>query len=328
MKPVSYQPWLHRLAVATMILALLPIIVGALVTTMDAGMAFRDWPSSDGHNLFFYPWLKSAGDKFIEHGHRLAGALIGFVSIGLAWAAWKWEPRYRVRLAAYCILTAVCIQGILGGARVRMDARIMAMIHGSFAAVVFALMASVAVMTSRSWIERYTLRDLQQNPENVSPTLSLLTGVACVAIFLQYLMGGLVRHLGMALHEHLAGAVLVFVMVVATTVAAHLSKISAIRRAGWLMFGFLVFQVLLGMGAWVMKFGFAPTGYVAVVNSTPHIVLRTAHTVSGMMLLASAVVLKLKTARYASLQTYVTASPEIMTSSVSPSSLTWEGGLQ
>ena len=41
--------WLHRFAVATCCAALLPIVVGAIVTTMRWGMAFSDWPSSDGH---------------------------------------------------------------------------------------------------------------------------------------------------------------------------------------------------------------------------------------------------------------------------------------
>ena len=75
MNQTAFHPWLHRLAVLTAVVALLPIVMGALVTTKDAGMAFRDWPSSDGHGMLAYPWLKSAGDKFLEHGHRLGGVL-------------------------------------------------------------------------------------------------------------------------------------------------------------------------------------------------------------------------------------------------------------
>lgn len=319
MNTAVYRPLLHRFAIATLVLALLPIIVGALVTTLDAGMAFRDWPSSDGHNLFFYPWLKSAGDKFIEHGHRLAGALIGFVSIGLAALAWKTESRRSVRFACYAVLLAVILQGILGGSRVRLDARKLAMIHGSFAALVFGLMAAVSVVTSRSW----TL-DSKSNPSatGTSLLLSALTGIVCVVIFLQFLLGGLVRHLGTALHEHVGGAILVTMLVIATTLAAHRSQVPMVKRAGWVMFGFLLLQVSLGLGAWVMKFGFAPTGYVAVVNSTPHIVLRTAHTVTGMLLLASAVSLKLKTSRFASNQ----RNRETVGVPVTPGGLTWEGG--
>ncbi len=323
MNNVKYNPLLHRFAVLTMLLALLPIIVGALVTTLNAGMAFRDWPSSDGYNLFFYPWLKSAGDKFIEHGHRLAGALIGFVAIGLAAIAWKTEPRKSVRWACYGVLLAVIIQGGLGGGRVRLDKRALAMIHGSFAALVFCLMASVSVITSRSWLEGSVKA---QTPQKVSPSLSVLTALACLAIFLQFLLGGFVRHLGMALHEHLGGAILVTMLVIATTIAAHRSKIPTVKRAGWLMCGFLLLQVGLGLGAWVMKFGFGPLGYVGVVNSIPHIVIRSAHTVSGMLLLASAVALKLKLAHWGSVSSSSTVAGNPLPT-LSEAGLTWEGGL-
>ncbi len=84
MSSPTYQPWVFRLAVLTAGVALLPIVMGGLVTTLQAGMAFPDWPSSDGHGMLSYPWLKSTGDKFLEHGHRLAGMLIGCVSIVLA----------------------------------------------------------------------------------------------------------------------------------------------------------------------------------------------------------------------------------------------------
>src|SRR5580700_9325361 len=93
MRTDRYQPVLFWLAIATAGAALLPIVVGALVTTLDAGMAFRDWPTSDGQGMLTYPWLKSAGDKFVEHGHRLAGIVIGCVSIVFACSVWLFEPR-------------------------------------------------------------------------------------------------------------------------------------------------------------------------------------------------------------------------------------------
>src|SRR5579871_3090818 len=113
--------WLHRLAVLTACVALVPVLMGALVTTKDAGMAFRDWPTSDGQNMFLYPWLKAAGDKFLEHGHRLAGILIGITSIALAAVAWNVERRQWVVWLVSGVLVAVIAQGILGGIRVRLD---------------------------------------------------------------------------------------------------------------------------------------------------------------------------------------------------------------
>jgi heme a synthase len=99
-----YQPLVHRFAVATALMALVPIAVGAIVTTLDAGMAFRDWPSSDGHSMLAYPWLESAGHKFVEHGHRLAGMAIGLVCIAFVLVALVYEPRRWAKVA--------CIDGL------------------------------------------------------------------------------------------------------------------------------------------------------------------------------------------------------------------------
>ena len=152
MSSSKYHPWLFRFAVLTAFVSLLPSVMGALVTTLDAGMAFPDWPSSDGHNMFLYPWFKSAGDKFLEHGHRLAGTLIGFVTIGLVIVAFKTEERKWVKGLALAILLGVIFQGILGGVRVLANQDVMALIHGAFAAVVFTMICCLILFTSKSWI--------------------------------------------------------------------------------------------------------------------------------------------------------------------------------
>ena len=70
--------------------ATFPLIwVGGLVTTYDAGMAVPDWPNTYGYNLFLYPWqtwLSGPWDLFIEHGHRLLGALVGMID-DRAWSS-------------------------------------------------------------------------------------------------------------------------------------------------------------------------------------------------------------------------------------------------
>ncbi|MFN5798548.1 MAG: cytochrome oxidase assembly protein, partial [Planctomyces sp.] len=111
----SCSSLLRRLATATCLVALLPIGMGSLVTTMKAGMAFADWPSSDGQNMLLYPWLSDFrvnNEKFVEHGHRLAGVLIGMVSVGLACAGWREGGRHRGWTLG--ILLAVIAQGGLG----------------------------------------------------------------------------------------------------------------------------------------------------------------------------------------------------------------------
>ena len=123
----------HRLAILIVCLVWPLIWVGGLVTTYDAGMAVPDWPNTYGYNLFAYPyktWLLGPFDLFIEHGHRLLGAIVGFVAIGIAVATNRKEPRRWVFGFALFLLAAVIFQGLLGGIRVVAVSRTLAMVHG------------------------------------------------------------------------------------------------------------------------------------------------------------------------------------------------------
>ncbi len=289
------NPWLHRIAMMTACVALLPILMGALVTTKDAGMAFPDWPSSDGHNMLLYPWLQSAGAKFLEHGHRLAGILIGLASIALATAAWRLEQRGWVRFLAYVVLAAVVVPGLRGGQRVRLDERGLAFVHGSFAALVLALMAGVAVVTSRTW-HAASARDVRSS-------LARLRWVAlatCVVVFVQYVLGGLLRHRGMALYEHLGFAFVAALMVIWLAMSATASGVAWLRAPAAALVLLTIAQLALGAGAWITKFGF--DGYVAVYGSALQVVVRTSHVLCGMLLFVMAVVLTVRIARLHRLQ--------------------------
>lgn len=281
-------PWLHRYAVATPVVALVTVIAGALVTSKNAGMAFRDWPTSDGQAMLTYPWLADFArdwDKFLEHGHRLAGMLIGCWSIGLAVLLVRYEPRRWLKAAGCGVLLAVITQGVLGGFRVWLDQRGLAMVHGLFAACVLSFMAIVATALSSSW--RHAPELFGKEEVGITKPLALLT-VALLAF--QYLLGGLIRHGGQGLYEHLTVGLAAFAFIVLNTVAAHRSGVKWIRRSGWLLLGVTLLQVVLGASAWVHKYGFAPTGYVAVADSIGQVVARTAHTVVGILVLMTAVV--------------------------------------
>lgn len=272
-----YQPWLHRFAVLTAAVALLlPITVGALVTTFDAGMAFRDWPSSDGHNMVTYPWLQSAGDKFLEHGHRLAGMFVGVLSIGLAAALWFGESRRWARWLGVAVLVAVICQGLLGGQRVVIDARGLAMLHGLFGSWVFALMSCVGLVTSKRWFES---EKYQCDDWNLGTGISAITAV--VAIQLQFILGGLLRHHGMVVYEHLGFAFLVLLSVMWLWVGAYTSGVAWLRGNAWALAGVVLAQIALGLIAFVAKYGFGD--YVAQQGSTLQVWSRTGHTVLGML---------------------------------------------
>jgi len=145
------SPWPHRLAVALALVTFPLIWVGGLVTTYDAGMAVPDWPGTYGYNLLRYPWqswLAGPWDLFIEHGHRLLGATAGFLAIALVAIVWIADRRRWLIAAAFGALALVIFQGLLGGARVLFDARLVAMLHGCVGPLFFAYLAGLVVVTS------------------------------------------------------------------------------------------------------------------------------------------------------------------------------------
>lgn len=308
----QYQPLVHRFAALTVVLALVPITLGAVVTTMQWGMAFMDWPTSDGVNMFLYPWLQAATDKFTEHGHRLAGAMIGVVSIVLAGLAWWKEPRLWVRLCATLVLGCVIVQGLLGAGRVLADDPRMAMVHGVFAAWVLALMAVVACVTGRNWftIEFTTGNENEQRKDVETRRTQSTTArrvqqlkpwaiALPVVVFVQSLLGGALRHLGGRLYEHIALGVVVLIFVLATAIAALFSGAPWLRRAGVWLGWLVVAQIALGAGAFITRFGWPSTGYVAVARSTPQVLFRTGHTLVGVLLFATSVVYAVRVVRTA-----------------------------
>jgi cytochrome c oxidase assembly protein subunit 15 len=82
--PTAPHPWLHRFAVLTALATLVLIGIGGLVTSHGAGMAVPDWPNSYGYNMFTFPVSMWVGGILYEHSHRLAGSVVGFLTLVLA----------------------------------------------------------------------------------------------------------------------------------------------------------------------------------------------------------------------------------------------------
>lgn len=276
----------HVLAVVTAVVSLIPIGLGSLVTTLGAGMAFLDWPTSDGQGMLTYPWLQSSGDDFVEHGHRLAGMLIGIVSIVLCCVAWVGKSSRAVCYAVSAVLVGVIVQGLLGGLRVRLDelgyGHLIAFGHSVFGCLVFVSLWMVSSATSRNW--KHVDKDFVD-----SRFVSGLAWAYPAVVLTQYVLGGVIRHVGSMLHAHLVGAALVFLFGSCVVISSFRMKFRSVRSRAVLV-GLAVFgQVLLGLGVWITKFGFAPSGLVAVQHSMPQVVARSLHTVVGMVVVATAV---------------------------------------
>src|SRR5947209_5204804 len=151
-KPTTPR-WLNVWAVATVLATLPLLLLGAEVTSRDVGMADQVPLRTPWHMLTND--LGEYGLGFvIEHSHRTAGWLIGICAIVLTVSMWLKEPRRWLCWLGTAALLAVIAQGVLGIFRVQLNAllgRHLALVHGCFAQLVFALLACIALFTTRDW---------------------------------------------------------------------------------------------------------------------------------------------------------------------------------
>lgn len=112
-----YNPTLHRLSLLTALATFPLIFIGGLVTSNHAGMSVPDWPNSWGYNMFLFPPSHWVGGILYEHTHRLAGTVVGLLSIILVMNAWAPAQRPRVRrwLGATAFLCFAIAAGLGAG---------------------------------------------------------------------------------------------------------------------------------------------------------------------------------------------------------------------
>ncbi|MCG8448014.1 MAG: COX15/CtaA family protein [Pirellulales bacterium] len=291
--------------------ATFPLIwVGGLVTTTDAGMAFRDWMTSDGTFFLFYDWLSSTGDKFVEHGHRLLGALAGFLSIALVIVVWRTESRTWVRKLSWVIFAGVVLQGVLGGMRVLWDERVLAMIHGCTGPLFFSLCAAMVVVTSPWWSASRPLAEKSR-----AKKVLRLAILCTVLAYLQLVVGAALRH-----SPHMTGEAaatifqvsVYFHIFLALMIVGHVLLLAwrclhnrLQLRGGVILLALVVVQLGLGAGTWLVQYGmpawatslFGEMTFVNRANDAVQASLITSHVAVGSLILVTALAVALRIAR-------------------------------
>jgi len=251
--------------------AVLPLLlVGAAVTSKDAGMAFPDWPTSDSHFLNPPGWLQD-GQKFWEHGHRLIGWTVGMLAIAATVSCWSMGG--AARAIALSTLGAIVVQGVLGGLRVREVSTDLAMIHGIWGQACFCLACTLALVTSRAWVE-----SAHGLPARASVFFQRGCLVALICTFVQLVLGAAYRHFGNAhaLAAHLVWAVVVILVLSwlafwtleqysGQRLLAPLGKLLAVLIGVQVLLGGLAFLVTVMGGAWPATLQWAaPSAHVVV----------------------------------------------------------------
>jgi cytochrome c oxidase assembly protein subunit 15 len=293
--------WLHRYIKVVVASTVLLIAAGGMVTSTDSGLAVPDWPNTYGQFMFSFPLEKMVGGIFYEHGHRMIASTVGFLTIVLAIWTWKADPRRWMRRLGFTALGAVILQGLLGGITVLLLLPAPVSIgHAGLAQLFFCLTISLALFTSPGWTRAQAAVD--------DPTLRRIAAATTVMIYCQILLGATMRHIeagmaipdfplafgqllppvwtaGIAVHfAHRAGAVLVTAAILATAghVWYHHRARGDLARPANLLVLFVLTQVTLG--AFVIWSGLQP-----LVN--------TAHVVNGALVLATSLVLTLRSYR-------------------------------
>jgi cytochrome c oxidase assembly protein subunit 15 len=278
-----------------------PLIwVGGLVTTHDAGMAVPDWPGTYGYNLFLYPistWLYGPFDLLIEHGHRLLGSWVGLLVIFQCISAWATEARRWYRWACVGLLAAVIAQGLLGGFRVVLDERTIAMVHGCGGPLVFAYASFLAFASSSDWKRAW--------PSIAPKGLWRLSWVLLGATVTQLVLGAQLRHalpsttpvgfMSMVhLHLTFAGVVTAAILGVWFLVRRNPYRTEPrLKVPANALAGLLVVQLALGIGTWMANYALpwsetAPSlaRYVISAKGYWESMLVTAHQATGSLLIA------------------------------------------
>lgn len=297
--------WLHRYLIFLVASTVLLLIAGGAVTSTGSGLSVPDWPNSYGYFMFSFPLRYMVGGIFYEHGHRLIASTVGLLTIGLVvWLFWQ-EPRRWVRLCGVAALVAVVLQGALGGITVLffLPAPI-SIAHAGLAQIFFCLVVSLAVFTSRGWMEAY--RGERQSVAVVEDDILRNIAVATtVLVYCQILLGATMRHTGaglaipdfpwafgrlvppdwswpIAIHfAHRVGALVVSLAALATAghIWYHHGQRHELGRPATLLILLVLVQGTLG---------------ALTVLSERDVVINTAHVAVGALVLATSLVVTLR----------------------------------
>jgi cytochrome c oxidase assembly protein subunit 15 len=277
--PVALRRYTLFVAASTLFL----IFAGAMVTSTGSGLAVPDWPLSYGRIM-----PPMVGGIFYEHGHRMIAATVGFLTVLQAFLLHFFEPKRFVRVLGWVAVGAVIAQGVLGGLTVLfLLPKSISISHAALAEIFFCLNVSIAFFT----------RQRHHTPAPPLPAARLLVAL----VFLQILIGALMRHLGAGLaipdfplsfgrvipvftstaiavnFAHRVGAVIV--------AAAILYVAARVPRWRWPLIGVIALQITLG---------------AVTVWSGKHPILTSLHVAGGALTLAVSLMTALATGARAS----------------------------
>ena len=180
---------LRRYALALLGLTFGLLLVGGLVHNTRSSLACPDWPLCFGS-----AFPKMEGGILVEHGHRLLATAVGLGTIGLLVGLWRRARKTGergLRGLGASLLALVIAQGVLGGLTViyRLPT-LVSTAHLACSMLFFSLLIYI----------NFRLRPTMVRPRaSLGRRLVRASAIGAVAVYLQMLVGALMRHLGAGL---------------------------------------------------------------------------------------------------------------------------------
>jgi cytochrome c oxidase assembly protein subunit 15 len=192
-----YRPALAWFAALGSVWVFVLVMLGAFTTTIGAGMAFKDWPLSNG-SINPHGWLSNIA-MFAEHSHRLSATMMGIITIILAvWIA-RVETRSWLRKLGWTAIGIVVLQGLLGGLRVLLNnwnpeaaemsvGQLLRIPHGILAQIYVVVLFSISAALSKTWTSA--------SPRALAASARVRRwGIVCVSLVLvQLAIAATMRH--------------------------------------------------------------------------------------------------------------------------------------
>ena len=272
---------LHRLAQLLAGFTFVLLVAGALVTSTGSGLAVPDWPLAFGR--LFPPMV---GGVLYEHGHRLIAGGVAALTLILCIGLLAREDRAWVRRMGLAAFAVVCLQAVLGGLTVLLHLPpAISIAHAGLAEIFFAFIVCLTIVTSSTWRRTYGIRFEEQD----RLTLQTLCLTATIVVYLQILLGAVVRHTNSGIFIHILGALatLFFVGRMAYFINSGYAQYPILRRPAMAAAHLVGVQLILGSVSWVEKIKNAGAGQ----PSAGKIWFSTIHLAAGALLFATCVTL-------------------------------------
>ncbi len=276
--------------------ALVLVVIGGAVTTYREGMAVPDWPATFQENMWTYSlreMLEQGKGVTLEHVHRLWASALGLVAFTVMLTTYVHRSRRALKAMAWATGGAIALQAVIGGTRVLEVSQNLAFLHGVIAQAVFATIAVLAVMSSRTWQRMERTRSA-----HAGGAYGLGPWVVGILYF-QIALGAWLRHHGqtaaLLVHGTFALAVVVLILVFARQLGVAASEgrergidRSPLRRLERLILGAVSAQFLLGILATYGIYGIS--GGMEKEVSVGEAIFATGHVLVGAVLFCATVV--------------------------------------